>query len=118
MKTPIQLLSITRGADYEIDLTGFAEPEPSFAYVDDVGSKVQVLSGLVEVGRITIEGQPDFMWLEGARDGVLLKALPGGHEGEKVAFRSLGIGEFCLEIYHVGPNGAFELLRQDDFCFK
>ena len=49
---------------------------------------------------------------------MLLKALPGGHEGEKVAFRSLGIGEFCLEIYHVGPNGAFELLRQDDFCFK
>lgn len=118
VNSPVQLLSITYGADYEIDLTAFPEPEPSFAYCDDVGSKVKIHSGLVEAGKLTINDQPDFMWLEGPRDCVLLKASQTCREGDKVTFRSLGIGEFCLEIYHVAENGTPNLLRQDEFCFK
>mgnify|MGYP001805047964 CR=1 FL=1 len=118
MKSPVQLLSITHGADYEIDLSAFPEPEPVFAYCDDVGSMVKIHSGLVEAGKRTIKDQPDYMWLEGPRECLLLKASLESRDGDKAKFRSLGIGEFCLEIYHIDQNKIPSLLRQDDFCFK
>ncbi len=115
---PVRLVSITNGADFEADLSAFAEAAPVFAYVDDRGSRVEVLSGLDVAGRITVPDQPEYMWLKGPRDCVLLKATPEGVRAGRVAFRSLGVGEFCLEIYHVRPDMSIELLRQDDFCFK
>jgi len=118
MKAPIRLISITHGADYELDLTSFEEAEPQFAYVDDVGSDVRVLSGLMETGRITIENQPDYLWLTGPRDCVVLRASRDCRDGDEALLRSLGIGEFCLEIYHLRPDGKPNLLRQDEFCFK
>jgi hypothetical protein len=111
-------MAITTGAEVEIDLSCFREPEPLFAYVDDVGCKVKPLSGLEISGKVTIENQPDFMWLKGKRDGVLLRATMECRQGHFASFRSLGIGEFCLEIYHVRPDQRVELLHQDDFAFK
>jgi hypothetical protein len=118
MNTRVQLVSISEGADFEIDLSAFPEAEPVFAYVDDVGSGVEELRGLVLDGRMTIHDQPSFMWLKGSRDCVLLRATTEGIRERRASFRSLGVGEFCLEIYHVRPDRSVELLRQDDFCFK
>jgi hypothetical protein len=115
VSTPIQLVSISKGAEFSLDLSAFPEAEPEFAYVDDVKCKVEPLSGLVAQGRIKIEGRPPFMWLEGTRDCVLLKALGGA---KTASFLSLAVGEFCLEVYHVRPDGDVDLLYQDDFCFK
>jgi hypothetical protein len=114
----IRLVSISPGADFEIDLSAFPESEPVFAYVDDVGCHVDPLSGLVIDGRMTIENQPPFMWLNGARNCVLLKASVECRQGLIALFRSLAVGEFCLEIYHVYPDKGVELLHRDDFCFK
>jgi hypothetical protein len=114
----VRLVSITHGADIEIDLSAFAEPEPVFAYVDDVGSRVEVLGGLEVAGRMTVEGQPPFMWLDGARDCVLLKATPQGIQERRAVLRSLGVSEFCVEVYRVRPGECVELVGRGDFCFK
>ena len=111
----VKLVSITRGADFEIDVSRFAMPA-AFACVDDaVQGAVKVLEGLEVVGRITIADRGRFMWLDGPRDCVLMRALPGA---TKASFRSLGIGEFCVEIYYVPETGSPELLIEADFCFK
>ncbi len=112
------MISITQGADFEIDLSAFSEKEPVFAYVDDGRCLVKPLSGLVIDGRLKLENQPPFMWLEGTRDCVLLKASLECRQGNIASFRSLEVGEFCLEIYHVRPDNSVKLLHQDDFCFK
>jgi hypothetical protein len=122
MNKSVRLIDTIEGADFEIDLSYFPEPEPIFAYVDDLDCRVMSLSGLVIAGRMTIENQPDFMWLEGARNCVILKTCkqPGDAESVQkfVSLRSLSVGEFCLEIYHVQPDGNVELLHQNDFIFK
>jgi len=119
MSESVILRRISRGAEFEINLAAFPEAEPLFAYVDDVGCGVEPLEGLVVDGVIAIAGQPPYMWLKGLRNCVLLKAPADRREGTRAAFRSLGVGEFCLEIYHVLPNeGGAELLHRDDFIFK
>ena len=115
---PVRLVSITHGADFEIDLSVFPEAEPVFAYTDDVGAGIKLLSGLEFAGQMTVQGQPQYMWLDGPRDCLLLKATPEGVQERRASFRSLGVGEFCLEVYHVQPDMSVELLRKDDFCFK
>jgi hypothetical protein len=115
MDQRVRLVSITLGADFEIDLTGFTDdPTPAFGYVDDYKCPVKVLENLSIDGKITIEDRPDFMWLEGPRECVLLRATGGN----KASFRSLAVGEFCVEIYYVRPDGSAELIHQNDFCFK
>jgi len=109
---------MSEGADFEIDLSAFSEAEPVFAYVDDVGVRLQPLSGLAFAGNLAIEGRPEFMWLEGTRNCVLLKAGLELRQGNTASFRSLSVGEFCVEIYHVRPDTTVELLHRDDFCFK
>lgn len=96
----------------------FPEAEPLFAYVDDVAGGVEPLRGLVLAGRLTILDQSPFMWLHGPRDCVLLKTSAAGRQAGQVAFRSLSVGEFCLEIYHVRPDTSVALLHRADFCFK
>lgn len=119
MSGPVRLIGTRQGAEFEIDLTAISEPEPVFAYVDDAGSRVAPLSGLVVDGRMILEGQPAFMWLKGPRDCVLLRATTdGGARSERASFRALGVGEFCVEIYHVRRDGRVTLLHQNDFCFK
>ena len=118
MSNSIRLTSISQGADFEIDLSAFPEKEPIFAYVDDVNGSVKPLSGLVVDGLLKIENQPSFMWLRGTRSCVLLKASLECRQGNLASFRSLAVGEFCLEIYHVRPDNSVKLLHQDDFCFK
>ena len=114
----VRLVSISHGADIEIDLSAFLEAEPVFAYVDDVGAGAEVLGGLEISGRMTVEGQPRYMWLDGPRDCVLLKATADGVQERRAAFRSLGVGEFCLEVYHVRPDTSVELVGKGDFCLK
>lgn len=114
----VQLVSITRGAEISLNLSAFPEAEPVFAYADDVGTRIEVLSGLEVTGRMIIEGQPPYKWLDGPRDSVLLKATPAGVREGRAVFRSLGVGEFCLEVYHVRPDMRVELLGKGDFCFK
>jgi hypothetical protein len=116
-RKPVRLIVTTR-AEFEIDLSFFPEAEPVFAYVDAEGCQVEPLSGLVLDGRMKIENQPDFLWLAGTRDCVRLRATAEGRQGGVVRFRSLLVGEFCLEIYHVRPDQSFEFLYQNDFCFK
>jgi hypothetical protein len=110
----VRLVSITHGAEFEIDLTGFTDPTPAFGYVDDYKGSVKVLQNLSIDGNITTEDRPAFMWLQGPRECVLLRATGG----EKASFRSLTVGEFCVEIYYVRPDGSAELIHQNDFCFK
>lgn len=114
----VRLVDITHGADIEIDLSAFQEAEPVFAYTDDVGAGVEVLHGLEVAGRMTVEDQPPYMWLRGPRDCVLLRVTPEGAHGRHAAFRSLGVGEFCLEVYHMRSDMSPELLGRGDFCFK
>ena len=118
MKSAIRLVTISKGAEYELDLAAFPEAEPLFADVDDYHGTVLPLKGLVIVGTVVIEDQPSYMWLSGTRNAVLLKASKEVREGSTATFRSLTVGEFCLEIYHVRPDGGVELLRQDDWVFK
>ncbi len=114
MDQRVRLVSIAHGADFEIELAGFADPTPTFGYVDDDNSRVKVLQNLSIDGTITIEDRPDFMWLQGPRECVRLRATGG----KTASFRSLTVGEFCVEIYYVRPDGSAELIHQNDFCFK
>lgn len=118
MTSAVRLVSITHGAEYEIDLSPFAEADLLFAYVDDLGCGVEPLRGLVADGRVTIEGRPPFMWLDGPRDCALLRVTEDGRRAGRVALRSLAVGEFCLEIYRMRPGAGAELLHSADFCFK
>ena len=118
MHNPVRLASISKGACFEIDLSAFLEPEPLFACVDDVGGWIKPLFGLVVAGRTIITDQPPFMWLQGSRDCVLLKTSAQGRQENRVSFLFLSVGEFCLEIYHISPDGNAELLYKNDFCFK
>lgn len=118
MSNPVRLVSISRGAEFEVDLSAFSEAEPVFAYVDDVKAGVEVLHGLVVDGRMMIQDRPRFMWLEGPRDCVVLKPNAEGMRDRRTSFRSLGVGEFCLEVYHVRPDQSVVLLHKDEFCFK
>jgi len=115
----VRLVSISRGAEFELDLARFPDAEPTFAYVDDYDGSVEVLRGLEVAGTITIPDRPQFMWLEeGPRTCVLLRATAAGMGERRAAFRTLSVGEFCLEIYSVRPDQSVELLHQNDFCFK
>jgi hypothetical protein len=114
----VRLVAISKGADFEIDLSRFAEAETAFAYVDDVGSSVEILHGLAVDGRMSIPDRGPFMWLDGPRDCVLMRPTEQGRKDGRVSFRSHGLGEFCVEIYLVRPNGSVELLHENDFCFK
>lgn len=110
----VRLASISSGADFVIDLARCAEA--AFAYVDDVGCGVQILDGLALDGRITIPDRPRFMWLDGPRDCVLLRPTDDGMKSGRASFRSLGVGEFCVEIYLVRSDGSTELIHENDFC--
>ncbi len=94
MKHAVQEVDITHGADLQIDLSHFSEDEPIFAYVDDTGDGVEPISGLEVHGRIAINDQPAFMWLDGPRDCILLKVNAQGKKENSVLMRSLGVGEF------------------------
>lgn len=118
MNDAVRLVNISRGAVFEIDLSRFAESEPAFAYVDDVRGGLDELRGLVTDGRITVADRPAFMWLQGPRDCVRLRVTPEGAREGRVSFRSKSVGEFCLEIYRLRPDGGAELVHQNDFCFK
>jgi hypothetical protein len=118
MNSPVQVVGISEGTGFEIDLSAFLEPEPLFAYVDDVGSRIKPFFGLVVAGRILIDDQPPFMWLEGSRNCVLLKTSMQGRQENRVLFLLLSVGEFCFEIYHISPDGSAELLYKNDCCFK
>lgn len=118
MNNAVRFVSVAQGACFEIDLSAFPEPEPLFACVDDIGGEVKPLFGLVAAGRMIIVDQPPFMWLQGARDCVLLKTNAQGRQENRVSFLFLSVGEFCLEIYHVRPDGSVELLYKNGFCFK
>jgi hypothetical protein len=114
----VRLVAISKGADFEIDLARCAEVEPAFAYVDDLGTSVEILHGLTVDGRITIPDRPAFMWLTGPRNCILMRPTPEGTKSGRVSFRSHGIGEFCVEIYLVRRDGSVELLHENDFTFK
>jgi hypothetical protein len=86
--------------------------------VDDDATRILILEGLALDGRITIAGCPDFMWLKGLRDCVLMRPTKEGTRNGRVSFRALAVGEFCVEIYLVRPGGSIELLHENDFCFK
>lgn len=118
MKKAVQEIGITHGADLQIELSYFSEDEPIFAYVDDTGDGVEPISGLEFHGRMVIDDLPDFMWLNGPRDCILLKVNPDGKKERRVQMRSLGVGEFCLEIYHIKPDRTAEVIYQNEYCFK
>jgi hypothetical protein len=50
----VRLVSITSGADIEIDMSAFPEAGPVFAYADDVGGRIEVLGGLEVAGRMAL----------------------------------------------------------------
>jgi hypothetical protein len=115
---PVKLIAVNKGADFTIDLSAFPEVEPVFAYVDDMDCDLEVLNGLVIDGQIRVDERPPFMWLEGERNCIRLKASIDCRNGEFASFRSLTVGEFCVEIYYITPGNIAQLLYQDDFCFK
>jgi hypothetical protein len=115
MNNPVRIINTF---DFEIDLSAFLEPEPLFAYVDDVGSRIEPRFGLVVAGSIGIDDQPPFMWLEGPRDCILLKTSVQGRQEGHVSFFSPAVGEFCVEIYHLRPDRSAEVLYKNGFCLK
>ncbi len=74
----IKLVSISQGAEFEIELSRFDGPQPRFAYVDDSGGSVELLHGLALNGRIVIPQRPDFMWLRAPRDCVVFRGTVEG----------------------------------------
>ena len=85
--------------------------------MDGAGRGVEALSGLAVDGPVAIEGRPPAAWRRAGGPGLLLKADTTG--GRRVAsLRSRAVGEFRVEVYHVRPDGAAELLYRGDFCFK
>ena len=112
---PVYLHSITDGPRYGVNPRCFSEAQTLLAYCDDVGAEVDDLRGLRVVGRARIKAPP-FMWLGDERDAVLLQVdatVEGG-----VSFRSRGVGEFCVEVYHARPDGTYVAIERDDFCLK
>lgn len=110
---PVYLRTIDEGPRYGVNPRCFPEARPVLAYCDDVGSKVDDLQGLREVGRTRFAAEP-FMWLERERACVLLQVDAPG----EVSFRARGCGEFCLEVHHARPDGTFVAIARDDFCLK
>lgn len=105
--------------DFEIDLRAFPEAEPMFAYVDDYASRAVPLVGMVAAGELVIPDRPQYIWLKaGDRRCVLLRANRQDAPNGIATFRTLTCGEFCVEIYHVRPDGGSEVIYQDDFCCK
>ena len=112
----VTLVGFTHGAVFEIDPSAFPEPEPMFAYWDDwddwdVG--VDQLQGLQLVGELELSPRRN----REPRRCLLLRATADA-AGGICRLRSLAVGEFDLELYHVPPDGAPELLWSDDFIFK
>jgi hypothetical protein len=103
--------------EYVIDLSGFSEVEPVFAYADDAhnGNRVGELRGLAVVGQMTVDGQH---WWEGPRNCVLLKTTPEGARERRATFCTLSDGEFNVEVYYVRPDMTVELIHVDDFIRK
>ena len=112
---PVYLRSIKDGARYGVNARCFTEERPVLAYCDDVGSQVDDLRGLREVGRARFTAEP-FMWLTGERECALLE-IDLTFTGD-VSFRSRGVGEFCVEVYHARPDGTYVAIERDEFCFK
>lgn len=124
----IVMTDLSRGPEFAIDTACFPEPEPMFAYCDDVGSCVDQLEGLEEAGNIEFERE-SYMWLKETRSCRLLRATRRT-DGNIVRFRSCGVGEFCLEVYYIPgyipgyvpgrapSDGGPQLLWRDDFCLK
>lgn len=110
---PVYLHSIADGPRYRVNPRCFPEARPVLAYCDDVGSAVEDLKGLREVGRARFVGD-GFMWLEGERECVLLQVDAPG----EVSFRARGRGEFCAEVHHARPDGTFVPMVREDFCLK
>lgn len=113
---PVVMTDLSRGPEFEINTDCFSEPEPVFAYCDDVGSLIDQLDGLEEAGTMEFRQSP-FMWLKETRQCRLLRATRRA-DGNIVRFRSCGVGEFCLEIYYIPGDGTPHLLWRDDFCLK
>lgn len=118
MSDPVRLVGTTRGAELEIVLSSFPEASPTFAYVDDTGAGVERLVGFRADGRVVLDDLPSFAWLQGPRDCVRLVATADGVAKGRASLLSRGKGEFCLEIYHVAPDGRATRLYANDFCFK
>jgi hypothetical protein len=116
--TTARFVSISRGAEIEIDLSDANSPLPAFAYVDDVGAEVLPRYGLRLEGRAVIHDQPQFMWLDGPRDCARLVVEPEALRDGLAALRSLGVGEFCLELYLLPHDGPPRRICHGDFCFK
>lgn len=112
---PVSLRSISNGVCYRVNPRCFVDEQPVLAYCDDVGSLVDNLRGLREVGRARFTAEP-FMALECERECALL-ALDPTFTGE-VSFRSRGVGEFCTEVYHARRDGTYVAIERDDFCLK
>lgn len=103
---------------FGIDLSKFAESRPVFGYVDDGNAGMRVVRGLTAGGTMTITGQPPFLWLDGPRQVSLFQVSEEGKQDRRAEFVTLGCGEFCLEVYHLAPDGSIRLIFQDDFCSK
>ncbi|HEY1957748.1 MAG TPA: hypothetical protein VGH28_19140 [Polyangiaceae bacterium] len=120
----VRLTSITEGAELEVDLHAFREAEPRFAYVDDVMEQriahgraaVVPLRCFVLDGMLAVPNQDDYMWLRGDRHCVVLKAQRDARE--TASFRSLAVGEFCMEVYYLERDGRAAKLYQNHFSFK
>ena len=67
---------------------------------------------------MTITGQPQYMWLDGPRQVCLFQVSEEGKRDHRAEFATLGSGEFCMEVYHLAPDGNVRLIFQDDFCSK
>ena len=97
---PVKLIAVNKGADFTIDLSAFPDVEPVFAYVDDMNCDVEMLNGLVIDGQIRVDERPPFMWLEGERNCIRLKASIDCRNGEFASFRSFCWGILCRNLLY------------------
>jgi hypothetical protein len=58
------------------------------------------------------------MWLQGPRNCTKRIVNAIGQQQRRAPFRSLALGEFCYELYHVATDGTSTRLLAGDFTFK
>jgi hypothetical protein len=122
---PVQCYFTDDELAFEICTECFPEPEPIIGVVQDASSGAGFRPGndLIAVGTAPL---PDSSWFGDDEDDDtnevsilhLFKCAARTPTSENPVLISEGIGEFCVEIYHMSPDNGPKRIFIEDFCLK